>query len=202
MKTETQEKFDKVIKEGFQEILKPLGFKKKANNFYLQLEELGQIINIQKNKWSTKDEISFTINTGIFVPEYWSIVYNYQNEEIPKFPTEPTCLIRKRIGELRKQNDTWYELKNSTNENIIIEEMKSNIIDFILPYFENLNTKQKLLSEIESLLVSPSLSKLITFAELNQIDKAKTEYQKLLTKETNPYFLTNVREYGRKYKLE
>ena len=202
MKTETQEKFDKIIKEGFQEVLKPFGFKKKANNFYLQLEELGQIINIQKSKWSTKDEISFTINTGIFVPEYWSVFYNYQNEEIPKFPTEPTCLIRKRIGEIRNQKDTWYELKNRTNENIIIEEMKSNIIDFIFPYFENLNTKQKLLSEIENLLVSPSLSKMITFAELNQLDNAKAEYQKLLTKETNPYFSANVKEYGRKYKLE
>lgn len=48
MKTVTQEKFEKIIKQGFQEILKSLGFKKKTNNFYLQLEELGQIINIQK----------------------------------------------------------------------------------------------------------------------------------------------------------
>lgn len=48
MKTETQEKFEKIIKQGFQEILKPLGFKKKANNFYIELEELGQIIKRPK----------------------------------------------------------------------------------------------------------------------------------------------------------
>lgn len=149
MKTETQEKFDKIIKEGFQEILKTFGFKKKANNFYLQLEELGQIINIQKSKWSTKDEISFTINTGIFVPEYWSVFYNYQNEEILKFPTEPVCLIRKRIGELRNQKDTWYELKNITNENVIVEEMKSNILDFIFPHFEKLNTKKNFYQKLK-----------------------------------------------------
>ncbi|WP_416171449.1 DUF4304 domain-containing protein [Algoriphagus boritolerans] len=48
MKTGTEIKFNKVIKDGFHDVLKPLGFKKKANNFYLQRQELGQIINIQK----------------------------------------------------------------------------------------------------------------------------------------------------------
>lgn len=203
MKTKTQEKFDKIINEGFQNILKPFGFKKKGNNFYLQLDGLGQIINIQKSKWSTKDEISFTINTGVFVPEYWSVFYNYQNAEIPKFPTEPVCLIRKRIGEIRKQNDTWYDLKNNTDENIIIEEMKTNVRTFVLPYFENINTKGKLILELEkgNLLVSPSLSKMLVFAELNELDKAKTEYKMLINEQNNPNFLIRVREYGIKYNL-
>lgn len=62
MNTETQEKFDRIIKESFTEILKPLGFKKKANNFYLPLEKIGHIINIQKSYYSPKDDIRFTIN--------------------------------------------------------------------------------------------------------------------------------------------
>ena len=49
MKTISEIKFDKVIKDGFHEILKPLGFKKKANNFYLKLDTIGQIINVQKS---------------------------------------------------------------------------------------------------------------------------------------------------------
>ncbi|CAM3654706.1 DUF4304 domain-containing protein [Sphingobacterium prati] len=93
MKTETQEKFDRIIKESFIEILKPLGFKKKANNFYLPLEKIGHIINIQKSYYSTKDGIRFTINVGIFSPEYWLACYNYHNEEIPAFPAEHECLI-------------------------------------------------------------------------------------------------------------
>jgi len=62
MKPETQEKFDKIIKESFIEILKPLGFKKKANNFYLQLEKIGHIINIQKSCYSTRDSSSTRSN--------------------------------------------------------------------------------------------------------------------------------------------
>lgn len=42
-KFKTQDKFDKIIKEGFQEILQLFGLKKKANNFYLQLGYLGLV---------------------------------------------------------------------------------------------------------------------------------------------------------------
>lgn len=101
MKTISEIKFDSVIKEGFKNLLKPLGFKKKANNFDLQLEGIGQIINIQKSTWGTKNSISFTINTGLFLPEYWrEMIYN-QGKEVPSFPTEPECIIRKRIGALK-----------------------------------------------------------------------------------------------------
>ncbi|WP_376785440.1 DUF4304 domain-containing protein [Sphingobacterium multivorum] len=62
MKPETQEKFDRIIKESFIEILKPLGFKKKTNNFYLQLEKIGHIINVQKSYYSTRDSSSTRSN--------------------------------------------------------------------------------------------------------------------------------------------
>ena len=174
MKTNTQIKFDKIIKVGFHEVLKPIGFKKKANNFYLQLEEVGQIINIQKSTFGTKEEIRFTINTGIFVPEYWrGLAYNH-NKEIPSFPTEIDCLIRKRIGRIRYQCDTWYDINENVDANELIQEMKTNIIDFILPYFKTIDTHKKLLKilETESLFMTP-IGKLIVYAELNQTEKAK-----------------------------
>ena len=64
MKTITEQNFDVIIKDCFQAILKPLGFKKKGNNFYRQLQDLGQIINIQKSSFYSKDHILFTINIG------------------------------------------------------------------------------------------------------------------------------------------
>lgn len=202
MKTNTQIKFDTIIKESFHNVLRPLGFKKKANNFYFQLEELGQIINVQKSAWGTKDEISFTINVGIFVPEYWKGLDYNESKEIPLFPTEPGCLIRKRIGVLRNQGDTWYEVKENTNENKLIEEIKNNIVDFILPYLESINTQQKLLQilETETLVMSP-LGKMIFFAEIQKFDKASIEYHELL-KRTIPEFLETVKGYGQKYRLE
>ena len=43
MKTDTQIKFDTIVKEGFTPLLKPLSFKKKALNYYRQLSEVGAI---------------------------------------------------------------------------------------------------------------------------------------------------------------
>ncbi|MBB2951224.1 DUF4304 domain-containing protein [Sphingobacterium sp. JUb56] len=177
MKTNTQEKFEKLIKEGFHDTLKGLGFKKKANNFYLPLEKIGHIINIQKSYYSTKDDINFTINIGIFSPEYWLACFNFLNKEIPTFPTEPECLIRKRIGEIKDLPDVWYNINGLTDVDELIVEMKYNISDFILPFFEKLNTVENLINELEiseeSLL--HTVAKMKFFAELKIVDKAKGE---------------------------
>jgi hypothetical protein len=143
-------KFDSVIKEGFQELLKPLGFKKKANNFYLQSDTIGQIINVQKSHWGNKDSISFTINVGIFVPEYWLKLNNFSDKGLPAYPTETECLIRKRIGELRNQDDTWYDINERTDEQKLISEMRNNLTGFILPFFSRLSSTEKMLKELDS----------------------------------------------------
>ncbi|MCM5530307.1 DUF4304 domain-containing protein [Parasegetibacter sp. NRK P23] len=204
MKTGAEIKFDKVVKDGFHEILKPLGFKKRANNFYLKLDTLGQIINIQKSSFGNKDNIRFTINTGIFVPEYWLAFYNYSDKGLPDYPTEPECLIRKRIGNLRNQHDTWYDIQERTDEQQLIAEMRKNLADFILPYFNRLNCTEKVLQELDDAnMVLTPLGKLIIYGELKKIDKAKREYEGFLNdKNSNPHFLMRVREYGQKYGLD
>jgi hypothetical protein len=204
MKTVSGTKFDSVIKEGFQDLLKPLGFKKKANNFYLQPDTIGQIINVQKSRWGNKDSISFTINVGIFVPEYWLKVHNVSNKELPAYPTETQCLIRKRIGDLREdQHDTWYDINERTDEQQLISEMRNNLTGIILPYFSRLSSREKILQELDSAdVMMPPLEKLIVYGELEQFDKAKREYEQLLSKSTDLVFSMKVKEYGQKYGLD
>jgi hypothetical protein len=202
MKTISEVKFDTIIKEGFQEILKPLGFKKKANNFYLKYDTIGHLINVQKSTFGTKDNISFTINTGIFVPEYWLACYNFSDKGLPDYPIESECLIRKRIGDLRNQQDTWYAMQDRTDEQQIICEMKNNLTDFILPYFDRHNSTEKMLLELDQVdtLATP-LGKLVVYGEFKQFDKAQREYERLLNNKLNPQFLMEVKEYGQKYGL-
>ncbi len=203
MKTSSQIKFDRIIKEGFHEILKPLGFRKKANNFYMQLDSIGQIVNIQKSMFGNKDRIDFTINTGIFVPQYWLAYYNFHNKELPAYPTEPECLIRKRIGEIQNKHDIWYQVNKHTKEDELILIMKDNLTQFILPYFDSLNNIDEVVEYMENEKMSDTpLGKLIIYAELNLIDKAKQEYTKLLKTKVNKYFLETVKEYGKKYQLD
>ena len=70
MKSESEQKFDTLM-QACHLILKPLGFKKKGNNFFRKKDGFGQHINFQKSPFGTKDNISFTINTGVFLAEYW-----------------------------------------------------------------------------------------------------------------------------------
>ncbi len=203
MKSIAEQKFDRVIKEGFHELLKPIGFKKKANNFYLQNEDIGQIINIQKSSFYSKEHIHFTINSGLFFPVYWSgLIYN-DGKNITAFPTESECLIRKRIGELRNQSDKWYDVEEKTDENKLIAEMQVNLNEYILPYFDKTKTKERLLVLLESekMILAP-LGKLIVYAALKEYDKARNEYLKILNEKTNPSFLETVHEYARKYELD
>lgn len=202
MKTETQEKFDRIIKESFIEILKPLGFKKKANNFYLPLEKIGHIINIQKSYYSTKDDIRFTINVGIFSPEYWLARFNYHNKDVPAYPTEPECMIRKRISCMRGLDDTWYSITKTTDIKELIAEMKYNISGFILPFLEKLNTEQKLINELEtSETLLHTAAKMTFFAELKLLDKARAEYRKISKENYNPYQIASLKEYAEKQGL-
>lgn len=202
MKTETQEKFDRIIKESFIEILKPLGFKKKANNFYLPLEKIGHIINIQKSYYSTKDDIRFTINVGIFSPEYWLACFNYHNKDVPAYPTEPECMIRERISSMRGLPDIWYNITTATDIEELIAEMKYNISSFILPFFEKLNTVQKLINELEaSETLLHTAAKMTFFTELKLLDKARAEYRKISKERYNPQQMVNLKDYAEKHCL-
>lgn len=204
MKTITEQSFDIIIKECFHAILKPLNFKKKGNNFYRPLKDLGQIINIQKSTFYSKDHISFTINIGLFIPEYWQVFYTYHNGVVPEYPIEPLCAIRQRIGQLKHNTDSWFELDSSTNIADLKMELKDSILNFILPYFEKNRTK----SDVAILLEDQSIHldkfvRLIVFAEYNQLDSAQSEYDKL---KNDKYTFANMKssldEYRDKYKLK
>lgn len=202
MKTRTEIKFEKVIKEGFQDFLKPFGFKKKGNNFYINRSELGQLVNVQKSYLYSKDHIHFTVNTGIFLSEHWSgLIYN-QGKVLPQFPSEVGCLIRKRIGEIKNQNDIWYDLNEQVSERILIEVMQENLQMYIMPYFEVRSTKDQILSLFSDEKAGISLlDKLIVFAELNHFEKASEIYYELSKEVDNQYFINIVNEYAIKYGL-
>jgi len=120
-----------------------LGFRKKANNFYRFKDGVGHHINVQKSRWSDKYQISFTINTGVFIPELWDQHYNYFSKPThPDFPTESECELRRRIGRLKNISDQWYEINSSTDDNNMIIDMWDNLHKYILPHFSKLESKE------------------------------------------------------------
>ena len=199
MKTDTQIKFDTIVKEGFTPLLKPLSFKKKALNYYRQLSEVGHIINIQKDRYSHRNHIKFRINIGIFEPKFWSVSNTGQ---VPDYPTEPVCLIRKTINDLRGRKDLWYEIHNYTDEQKLIKEVQEDIQNYILPFFDQLDSVEKILSALEkdSNLLGITFDLLIFYAEHGQKEKAQIVYNQLLQK-VNPLAERTLEGYAKKYNL-
>lgn len=202
MKSITETKFDKVVKDSFHAKLKPLGYKKKGNNFYKQENGVGHIINLQKSIYNYKNHIHFTINTAVFLPEYWLAFRSYSNKSVPDYPTEPECILRRRIGDLRNEGDIWYDMTTDTGEEEMIQEMNKNLNQYILPHFQKVLSKDMIVEVLNSRAtrVEP-LEKLIVFGELGHKEKAKREYVNIVTDTKNPSFLLRAKEYGKKYGL-
>lgn len=197
MKTKSEIEFNEIIKE-IHSLLKSCKFKKKGNNFYKDYNEFGHLINVQKSSWNTKEEIDFTINIGIFEPKYWS-AYN-EKSNIPIFPKEIDCVYRERIGNLKSNKDLWYKLDKYNRD--VKQGVMEDINLYALPFFERVNTYEKLLHFIEHTDIKHSpLAKLILFAENNEIQKAKSEYLTILNNKTNETFKNRVIQYGKKYHL-
>ena len=131
MKTIAEEKFNQVVKYSFQEVLKPLGFKRKKNTFYKPYEGFGQIINLQKSIYNSKEHINFTVNIGLFLPEFYKV---YMRAEPPSFPSEPDCVVRQRAGWLLGGNDKWWDITGETDGAALSEELKRVVFQKILPF--------------------------------------------------------------------
>ena len=199
MKTDTQIKFDTIVKEGFTPLLKPLSFKKKALNYYRRLAEVGHIINIQKSSYGDRDNIKFRVNLGVFEPRFWAGSHIGQ---LPDYPTEPVCFIRKTINDLRGRKDLWYEIHNYTDEQKLIKEIQEDIQQYILPFFDQLDSIEKILLVLEkdSNLLGITFDLLIFYAEHGQKEKAQTVYNQLLQK-VNPLAKPTLEGYAKKYNL-
>ena len=203
MKTDTQIKFDTIVKEGFTPLLKPLSFKKKALNYYRQLAEVGHIINIQKSSYGDRDNIRFRINIGIFEPKFWLVEYDFKHTgQVPDYPTEPDCLIRKTINDLRSRNDLWYEVDENTNEQELIKRVQEDIQNYILPFFDQLNSIQKIFSALEKdlYLLDMPFAPLIFYGEYGKTEKAQAVYNQLL-QGVNPLAERTLKGYAKKYGL-
>ena len=199
MKTNTQIKFDTIVKGGFTPLLKPLSFKKKALNYYRQLSEVGHIINIQKDRYSHRNHIKFRINTGIFEPKVWEVRYDFKHTgQIPDYPTEPVCLIRKTINKLRGRNDLWYEVDENTNEQELIKRVQEDIQQYILPFFKQYDSVEKIFYSADSIF--PSFGALVFYGEHGYIEKAQKEYNELL-QGVNPLAERTLKGYAKKYGL-
>lgn len=112
--------------------LKKIGFTKKGNSFYLFFEKNHGVINFQKSRDSSKEEILFTLNFGVY-----SYVLNqflsFDKENIDK-PDLDNFHWYSRIGAFISGNsDHWWKVKISDNLNLIASNVLRIIENNLMP---------------------------------------------------------------------
>lgn len=132
--------FDSIIKEVITPYFKANGFKKNGNNFYRDLEEVGQAFNVQQSQWNSKDDKTFVFNLGLLDKEIQNKIYQ---RELPKFPKEYNCEIRLRQGQLMKKGDVWYDLNKRTDLNKLKARIGNDLEKYVLPFFEKYQEPKK-----------------------------------------------------------
>jgi hypothetical protein len=139
-----QEKLDEIIKTTINPLFKIAGFKKSGRNYYKDMSGFFLCFNIQSSIYNSQEEIRFTFNTGVFLPESCKI---YFGERLPEFPKELYCIRRTRIGHLKGIGDYWYKIHQDIDLNYLRKEIDTDLKDYVFPYFESLKT----LEDIENL---------------------------------------------------
>jgi hypothetical protein len=138
--------FNKILSDNVLPYLKTLDYEKQGSNFryYDKIENFGKIVNFQKSQYI---QISFTINIGIYTPEFEYNFYKIPKMSNEKF-LEPICTIRKRIGALRDGTDKWYELNEKTNINNLIKDMENDIKNRVIPFLKKFKNKEYIFEQL------------------------------------------------------
>lgn len=185
-KTIVQSKFDQMAKAAFWNALRPRGFKREAYNFLRQADGFAQVLNLQRYVPGEPGNVHFTINVGLFFPEYKKA--KRPNQELSRFPKADDCALRFRIGELMNVGDIWFDIDAKTDEGALVKKMSDLLDDHILPFFDKYSRKQTILDALPKLslqkaprgmILRPGVA-LILLAQNGRTKEAKLEYERML----------------------
>lgn len=115
-------RIDKLIKSALVPMLEPLGFSRKARNFWRRQPSFIGVVNLQGNKWNEGDSGSFTLNFGVYFPELAKVL----GAAVCDSPDEAECHVRERGGMLLDPpGDRWWELGPGRDEVAVAEEVSA-----------------------------------------------------------------------------
>ena len=134
---------DELIKDYLAPMMKEKGFRKSGANFWLDDENVIDVLNIQKSQWNDAWEASFYVNLGV----YWKAFHRDQGSEFKsKFPRAYNCTAFSRV--LEPTAKTWRLLPNSDLSkvgNILSETVKK----IAFPWFEEMHSEASILSHLK-----------------------------------------------------
>lgn len=135
--------FDGILKETIVPFFKDLGFKRKAQNFYRPINDIGQCFNVQRSQWNSyNDSVTFTFNLGFFSQEIFRIVS--EKTEVIEFPKTTDCFIQNRLGHYSHGRDHWFTLARNINKEDVKRQIEKDLKNHLKPLFEKYTSLEAL----------------------------------------------------------
>ncbi|MGG0174704.1 DUF4304 domain-containing protein [Gottfriedia acidiceleris] len=141
-----QNELNHIVKETIAPLFKKNGFKKKGKNFAKIFPDFAWTVNIQSSKWNTKNEVEFLFNTGIYCDKVYTTLSEMKS---PIFPLEVNSMLRLRISDIKNIRENWYKISDKTDIEEIKKQVESDIVNVIIPYFEQYQNIEDIINVIE-----------------------------------------------------
>jgi len=144
------EAFKQLVNREIASTLKPLGFRKRAHTFGLRGSGVWGVINLQRSRNSTREQIQFTINIGVWSELLASLdLVSSSPCSTAKgaLPSESICHWRQRISQLMPphRQDVWWSIDSPKLADSLVEEVRSAVNDYAVPALRTLRSDQALL---------------------------------------------------------
>lgn len=185
----------KLINETIAPLLKGLGFKKSGNNFYREVGEVGQCVNLQLSRWNSAESKEFTINIGLL---HKGIFNTFLNKEFPKFPKEYDGLISMRLSYLKVERDVWYELNLSQDFESIVNQINDDLLDYLIPFLTKYEQFEKWIdfTTSKNAIIIGDMPKFYILIELGKLNEAKNLLKELYKESMKPKISTSTINYA------
>jgi len=143
-----EKRLRQILKSWIEPYLKTLGFKKRAFVYTKKLDEVWWLIDVQRSRWNTSQKCEFTVNLGVYVPGFYTVLRG----EDPKHPTVPDCVFNCRINRvLGIKEDKWWTLYADApypdlSDGAIGQELAEAMVGHVIPFLQRFQTRREVLN--------------------------------------------------------
>ncbi|HEX4762081.1 MAG TPA: DUF4304 domain-containing protein [Sphingomicrobium sp.] len=137
------------------QMLKPAGFRKRANTFHWEARDSWSVLNVQKSQWSPANEKTVTINLGVASKPLLRLDLFGVGSREP--PPENHCHWRIRLGRLMDGLDVWWAICDEDSRRRTAGEISSAITSLACPLLTALSPRTELprLCEVDGVFSPP-----------------------------------------------
>jgi hypothetical protein len=139
----------KYINNHIYGILKPYGYKKNGNDFYIEKEKISCLINLSKARYVDPDEERFTITWCLSFP----MSQYFYNQKASIKPSSNTSTIGGDITKFQGSGNHWWTLRTSSSEkeiNEVLKEVEWYVTEYAVPFLAKLNILEDVIEMLEA----------------------------------------------------